>query len=279
MRAASRKYVCMTWKFCKDFCLGSTIFLMAATSGYGVAQTCGADEAQTIATVRPQVTNSSVAVPCGSLQFENGVTETGNTGTRTYDMTETMVRWGVYKKTELNLIVPSYYKNAVTAMGTASGAGDVTVGMKQQFKQWHGVDYSVAPFVSLPSGSSAITSHGYDGGVQIPWSRVMSKNWTANGMLAVSWPTVAARHNATGVVTLYMDRQLTKTIDGWVEYAGIIAQRGGTQNIADFGLGYHPTPHQQIDVRYGRGMSAAAPDYFVGAGYSVRFQVYRAKKK
>jgi hypothetical protein len=36
------------------------------------AQRCGADAQSTIATDRPQVTNSSIVVPCGSLQFENG---------------------------------------------------------------------------------------------------------------------------------------------------------------------------------------------------------------
>ena len=44
------------------------------------AQTCGADAQSPIATDRPQVTNSSVIVPCGSLQFENGFQVTGNHG-------------------------------------------------------------------------------------------------------------------------------------------------------------------------------------------------------
>jgi len=44
------------------------------------AQACGANAQSTIATDRPQITNSSVVVPCGSLQFENGFQETSNGG-------------------------------------------------------------------------------------------------------------------------------------------------------------------------------------------------------
>ena len=46
------------------------------------AQTCGANAKAPIATDRPQITSSSIVVPCGSLQFENGFQETSNEGQR-----------------------------------------------------------------------------------------------------------------------------------------------------------------------------------------------------
>ena len=53
------------------------------------AQHCGAKTQSPIATDRPQITSSSVVVPCGSLQLENGFQETGNGGQQSFDFPET----------------------------------------------------------------------------------------------------------------------------------------------------------------------------------------------
>jgi hypothetical protein len=65
------------------------------------SQTCGVNAQSPIATDRPQITSSSVVVPCGSLQFENGFQETGNGGQRSFDLPETAVRFGIVSETEL----------------------------------------------------------------------------------------------------------------------------------------------------------------------------------
>lgn len=43
-----------------------------STALRGTGQCYSSNAASTFATDRPQITNSSIAVPCGSLQFENG---------------------------------------------------------------------------------------------------------------------------------------------------------------------------------------------------------------
>src|SRR6202453_5498990 len=79
------------------------------------AQKCGADAQSPIATDRPQVTNSSVVVPCGSLQFENGFQWMGTGGQHTPDFPETSIRFGVAVKTELRISVPDYFQNDAAA--------------------------------------------------------------------------------------------------------------------------------------------------------------------
>jgi hypothetical protein len=138
-----------------------------------------------IATDRPAVTDSSVAVPLGSVQAENGLAETASQGQRIFDASETWLRFGVASKTELRLIVPDYFCN----VGLSSGFGDLAIGAKQQIGPIHGFDVSLILSLSLPTGAKAITSHGYDPFVQLPWSRALSRNWTAAGMLSVYWPT------------------------------------------------------------------------------------------
>ena len=97
------RYLCALFS-CVVFCV-----MAVALAFQAKAQSCGANAQSPIATDRPQITSSSVVVPCGSLQFENGFQETGNRGQRTYDLPETAVRFGIAKKTELRFAVPNYF--------------------------------------------------------------------------------------------------------------------------------------------------------------------------
>ena len=122
-----------------------------------------------IATDRPAVTASSVVVPPGSVQAENGFAETASQGQHTVDGPETLLRWGVASKTELRLTAPDYFGQIEGSPGS-SGFGDVEIGMKQQLGPAHGFDVSLIVSLSLPSGAAAISSHGDDPSVQLPWS-------------------------------------------------------------------------------------------------------------
>src|ERR1039458_5992455 len=83
-----------------------------------------------IATDRPAVTNSSVVVPGGSLQVENGFLETSSHGQSVLDGPESLIRFGIAKRTELRFTVPDYFQNL--SAGAGSGFGDFAVGMKEQ---------------------------------------------------------------------------------------------------------------------------------------------------
>ena len=250
--------------------------ITVACAPHAEAQICDANAETSIATDRPQVTNSSVVVPCGSLQLENGLQVTSTGGQSGPDFPETSVRFGITAKTELRFSTPNYFRNGATASG-ASGLSDLSLGFKNQLGPIKGFDISLIPSVSLPTGADLISSHGYDATVQLPWSRSLTKAWTVAGQLGVSWPTQSGRHNVTGQTSLYFDRQLTSPWDAYVEYAGVFPQRGGPQHSIDFGTAYKPTMHQQLDFHCGLGLSSAAPDYSVGFGYSGRFQVFRSK--
>jgi hypothetical protein len=197
------------------------LFLVAGTFAHQAkAQTCGANAQSTVVTDRPQITNSSVVVTCGSVQFENGFQDTGNGGQRTFDLPETLVRVGIAKKTELRFETPNYLNNDATAFGFANGFSDLGLGFKQQLGPWYGFDLSLIPSVSFPTGENLISSHRYDATLQLPWSRPLSKNWTLAGQFPVIWPTEAGRHNLTGQSSMYFDRSLASRWDAYVEYSG-----------------------------------------------------------
>jgi hypothetical protein len=230
------------------------------------------DDAQSpIATDRPSTTASSVVVPVGSFQAENGFAETSTDGQRIFDATETLLRFGIASTTELRLTAPDYFGGP----GAPSGFGDLTIGMKHQLGPVGGFDVSLIVSLSLPTGSRPFSSHGYDPSVQLPWSHALSAKWTAAGMLSVYWPTEFGRRNVTGETTFLLGRQLTKNWDAFVEYAGDFAEQGGPRHLLHAGTAYRVRPEQQLDLHFGVGLSAAAVDHFIGVGYSFRYQLLR----
>jgi hypothetical protein len=236
-------------------------------------QTPGANAPGPIATDRPAVTDSSVAVPAGSFQAENGFLETRSQGQSVFDIPETLVRVGLASKTEVRFTVPDYFDN-LTIGGSASGFGDFALGVKQQLGPVRRFDVSVVGYLSFPTGAEGVSSGGYDPAVQIPWSRTLSANWTAAGMFSVYWPTQGQRRNVTGETTFLFDRQLTKPWDAFLEYAGDFPENGGPRHLLHFGTAYKLAPQHQIDFHVGVGLSTAAVDHIIGVGYSFRFQAF-----
>jgi hypothetical protein len=241
---------------------------------HGQDQFPSLDAAGSIATDRPAITNSSVVVPDGSLQVENGFLETSSQGQSVVDGPESLVRFGVANRTELRFTVPDYFHNLTTNGG--SGFGDFSFGVKEQLgPTLGGFDVSVILFLSFPTGANTFSSGGYDPGVQVPWSHALTANWTAAGMLSVYWPTQGRTRNVTGESTFLLDRQLTKPWDAFVEYAGDFPEAGGPRHLLHFGTALKITNQQQIDFHVGVGLSSAAVDHLVGIGYSFRFQAIR----
>ena len=249
------------------FVILSGTVLLAST--HVLAQTT-ADSDVTISTDRPSVTNSSVVVPRGGLQAENGFLATDAHGQTILDFPETYLRYGLLDKTELRLTVPDYYHGS-SAQSTISGFGDTAIGVKQQLGPLSGFDLSAIVFLSLPTGANDVSSHGYDPGLQFPWSRSLSTDWTAAGQVAFYWPTLSGTRNFTSETTFLMDRQLTKPWDAFVEFAADFPQRGGSIELLHVGTAYKLAPHHQIDFHMAVGLSDAAPRSFVGIGYSFLY--------
>ena len=253
------------------------LFFATATSGLSLAQGCGSNADAPIATDRPQITNSSVVVPCGSLQLENGFQVSGSVSNSGIDVPETSLRYGILRKTEVRLGLPNYFAADAISPGVSGGYGDIVLGLKQQLGPVHGLDVAIIPNVSLPSGSDTRSSHGYDPGFQLPLSRVLTKNWSAAGQVGLSLPTTLTGRVITGQASVYFDRQLTAPLDVYVEYSGAYPQQGGPQHLVDFGGALKVKNREQLDFHCGFGLSSATTAYTVGVGYSVRLQAFRGK--
>lgn len=226
----------------------------------------------TITTDRPSVTESSVVVPLGGFQAENGLLVTDTAGNYVLDLPETNLRYGLLSKTELRFAVPDYYQGISSG---PSGFGDLAAGVKQQIGPLHGFDLSAIFYLSFPTGANAISSHGDDPALQFPWSHSFRANWSVAGQVAFYWPTQNQKHNLTGETTFLVNRQLSKPWAAFAEYAGDFPERGGSRQLLHFGTTYTLTARQQLDFHVGVGLTDAAPRVFVGFGYSF---LLRARK-
>jgi hypothetical protein len=222
-----------------------------------------------IVTDRPDITESAIVVPAASLQFENGVTWTAVHGSQTIDLSESLVRLGIFRKTEVRLGAPNFSR-ALFGIGE-SGFGDLSLGLKQQLGPLPGgVDLSVIAAVSLPSGRRGISSGGFDPFIKLPWSKELPGGWSFGGMQSLFWNTDNGTRNNVWEPTFYLERQITKPLDAFAEYAADYAQRVESKHVVHFGAAFKLNPANQLDLHFGFGLNHATPSRFFAVGYSFR---------
>ena len=223
-----------------------------------------------IVTDRPDITESSIVIPAGSVQAENGLTWTADHGKRTADAPQSLLRVGVGGRTEVRLGIPDY----VYSLGRhqpRSGFTDVSIGVKQQLGPLpDAFDLSVISAVSFPTGAHSQSSRGVDLEVKFPWSHALSSPWSMGGMFSVFSLTKGGHRNLIGEPTFYVERAVGTAAELFVEYAGDYRRRGSPTQLLHLGGAYKVTPLQQVDVHWGVGLSRAAPDVFLAIGYSFR---------
>jgi Putative MetA-pathway of phenol degradation len=226
--------------------------------------------ASEIATDRPDVTNSSLVVPVGSLQSENGINTTGRGSEKTFDGTNSRLRLGVAPCLEFLVDVPNYFGRL---KGDAdSGFGNVAPAVKWQFSSlpepWN---LSVTAGAGLPTGSSKIAGPGLQPYLQFPWSYEFGGGWGTSGMLTTFFFPSGLANKQTTEATFVLEKKVTERASLFVEYVGDYPSRGSSVQLFNTGGGYLLTKTQQIDFHVAFGLNRNSPDYIIGLGYSFRF--------
>jgi hypothetical protein len=244
------------------------LVLFAAPPVFG--QETGAEEPELL-TDRPDFTETSFAVPAGSLQFESGFTYTnGADGERGFNAPEILLRYGIRPRTELRLGFPDY----VTVRGGGQRVGqwgDTYLGFKQELGKRGGTyAFSMIPAVTLPTGGSDVSSDRVDPEFVLTWSRELGPQWSVGGIVGYAWATEEDERNGILFPTLSFARSLSDRVGTFFEYAAEFPERGGDAHLFHHGYTYALSPVRQLDFHVGVGLSAAAPDFFIAAGYSFR---------
>lgn len=222
-----------------------------------------------IATDRPDVTNSSVVVPVGSLQNENGVNVSRRAGADSFDGTNSRWRLGIVPCFEVLIDLPNY-------VGTFRGAGDSGFGNVAPAFKWQvspvpgKVDLSVTVGAGLPTGAVAIAGHGVQPYLQFPWSVELGGGWGISGMVTNFFMPAEAINKYSNQSTFVLEREFGERSFLFVEYVGDFPLHGGTGQLINSGGGYRITDTRQIDFHIGFGLNRNSPNYIFGIGYSFR---------
>jgi Putative MetA-pathway of phenol degradation len=234
----------------------------------GAAESC-TEPSTPIATDRPDVTNSSIVVPEGSLQNENGINVSRRDGADIFDGTNTRWRYGVAPCFEVLIDVPNY-------TGTFRGAGDSGFGNVAPAFKWQvkplpdKVEFSVTAGLGLPTGARAIAGPGPQPYLQFPWSVELGGGWGISGMVTNFFTPMSTVDRYSNQTTFVIEREFGERSFLFAEYVGDFPLKGGTGQLFNSGGGYRITDTQQVDFHVGIGLNRVAPAYIFGIGYSFR---------
>lgn len=229
-----------------------------------------------IETDRPDVTNSSLVVPQGSVQIENGVNWVTRRTGQNRDAPETRIRFGAFHCAEILVDVPNYTRSLDGR--SSAGLSQPIVSIKRQlFAGSPSFSLSATAGVGVPGPAMGALVQGFSPYVQFPWSRPITDDWSVNGMVTLTWPAIAS---AVLEPTLVLERDLGRKGDMFVEYIGDYTSGASASHVLDGGGGLRITPTHQIDFHVGVGLTRRAPRTYVGVGYSLRVDnlVKRGKK-
>ena len=217
---------------------------------------------------RPGFGESASVVGKLRVQVETGLSWTRvDHEERVFDLPQALLRVGLGRSLELRLLAPDWLRGEGPA-GAVSGWSDTAIGLK-----WHTAlganDLSLRGTLFLDTGSASWSAGRREPEAAVAWSRALAGPWSLGATVN------AHRLRALGSTLLSpsvsLGRALGPRVSGFVEYAASLAQGLRPLHRIDHGYTWLPTPVTQIDVSLGLGLSAAAPDFFLGFGVSRRF--------
>jgi hypothetical protein len=192
-----------------------------------------------------------------------------------------LFRIGVTDRFELRVSADGLLSDTSSSPGSRrlSGHSDLEAGAKLKLLESArtGFELSLLPTVSLPIGSNAFTSGGYDPTVEFAWTQPLPRGFSLSGNVTAASVSEDEHRFTQHILTVSVDRDITAGWNGFAEaFRASSFERGGDAVwIVDAGATHRLGRHAQFDISAGRGVNAAAPDWFVSAGISLRGLITR----
>jgi hypothetical protein len=244
-----------------------------------------ADAPDVIIADRPDFTNSPVTVGKGTAQVEAGYTfawdDVAGQSHTSHSLPEVLLRLGVIEDwLELRL---AWNYGLLRQQGGGhfdewAGAQDLYLGAKIALTPQTGVlpATAIMPQMTVPTGSSAFTAGRTLAGVSFLYA------WDVTDWLAVSASTqvngcldgVTANEYAQWAQSLSLGYGLSETTNAYTEWYVIAPMDADTDRTVHYlngGLAHRLSDDFQVDIRIGKGLSAAGSDWFSGLGAAYRF--------
>jgi hypothetical protein len=230
-----------------------------------------------LVTDRPDFTESSEVVGPGILQIESGFSYARDSGIGEVTVPGSLLRIGLNKRSELRIGTDGYF-TAGQGRNRLSGFSDVELAAKLRLfdRDRTGVDIAVIPLLSLPTGSSNVSSGGVDPTVKLTWARDLPAGIGVSGNYNVSSLSDAEGRFVQQALSVSFDHDLTLGLGGYLEVFGFtpMARDAGAGWTIDSGVSRQIGGNLQFDVEGGRGLTDDAANWFVGFGVALRGRVH-----
>ena len=133
--------------------------------------------------------------------------------------------------------------------------------------------------VSAPIGDSDFSSERFDPSVRLSFAHTLTDKLSLGYNAGVEWSSDQERgldnivSQSEFIYTVALGRSLSDRLGAFIEsYGSFGGSVGGpAEHSVDCGLTYLVKNLIQLDVAGGVGISDAAPDWFIGAGISLRY--------
>lgn len=238
-----------------------------------------------LSTDRPDFTESSEVVGRGVVQLEMGTTVEWDRTTERHDRAVTLplalLRLGVSQRLEMRVSSDGFVVNTSDAIesGSISGQADLEVGAKILLRDGSngGLALAVIPMVSLPIGADGISSDAVDPTIKFTWATTLPKGFGISGNVNLArLGDERGRYNEHGF-SVSVGHRLVGDWDAYYEVFGFTPYGRPNANAwtIDTGISYPFGENAQIDFEIGRGITATAPDWFIGAGIGIRTPAFR----
>lgn len=237
-----------------------------------------------LASDRPDFTEASSTVGQGVSQLEMGYTYFYDDGAGTrlhaHSYPELLLRQG-FLADWLELRVAWTYNSESDAFnpvtGSVHGSDDIYLGVKLGLTPQQGAlpEMSLMPQMTVPVGGAFSAGEVLPG---LSWlygweiSEFISTGGSTQYNLAVDELTQEIHGELAQSWTVgYSLAENVGAYTEWFMFAPAGADTARTEHYFDVGLTYNLSNDLQLDVRVGKGVSAASTDFFTGAGAVVRF--------
>lgn len=221
-----------------------------------------------LVTDRPDFTESAVVVPLQSLQIESGVENAAFGSGTLWTYPNTLLRIGLFEKLELRVALPGWagWESSPTRFQ------DLGVGFKWQLTPDEAtLPVAILAHTTLPVGHETLRGEAGDFDVMLAGA------YDFNDRLGLSWNLAAASIKGERGDRLWSQRYsvalgmgLSERLGGYVETMGEFDSSGAWAPLLDGGVTFALSALSQLDAYLGFGLSRHAPDFVVGAGYSIR---------
>lgn len=220
-------------------------------------------------TDRPDQTESAVVVPLRSLQIETGYTHMDTGNFTTDELPGTLLRYGLHERIELRFAITGWVFDDAS---DENGFGDSEAGIKVRLYDESGMipEAALLAGITLPTGEENFTSDEADPRIRLAFAHTLSDRFSLGYNVAAEWNTIADETELAVPYTCGLGIGLDDRFGTYVEFFGEFPEEGDSSHLFNTGVTYSILTNLQADIEGGFGLNDEAPDWFAGAGLSVR---------